>query len=329
MMGGFSQPTACTNTQAFPTDGANCRDSIRDDPKMILGSYVKRAQTISFVEHGFERLGLGHWSMVNHGAYTKVSHARFEESFSSIRSRRLWFLAFFSQPSPQIAYISFYINLYPLSNIHVQVRLSRTDTCPISPYPKWLGVVVKAEKHGSDRCRVFNGNNGSFPFVFCRHTVQGSFVYQHRYFRFFPKTESIPFLPFLSRGPRGGRGQSHPRLHLKVTWTFIICSRLHPTSAQALGLNTKWVGVINSLTPQQPRKILLSDLLVGEEGFRDAKTLLQFVQLCPSLMLVSLHLLRKCARLRDILLDLLTMCSHRFSARSAPLINSLYETIQI
>ena len=95
MMGGLSQPTACANTQALPTDGANCRDSIRDDPKIILDSYVKRAQTISFVERGFEGLGLGHWSVDNHGVHTKVSHVRFVESFSSKRSGRLWFLAFF------------------------------------------------------------------------------------------------------------------------------------------------------------------------------------------------------------------------------------------
>ena len=88
MMGGLSQPTACANTQAFPTDGTNCRDSIRDDPKMILGSYVKRAQTISFVECGFERLGLDHWSVGNRGVHTKVSHVRFVESFSSKRFGR-------------------------------------------------------------------------------------------------------------------------------------------------------------------------------------------------------------------------------------------------
>ena len=41
-----------------------CKDSIRDDPKIILGTYVKRAQTISFAERGFERLGLGHWTVV-------------------------------------------------------------------------------------------------------------------------------------------------------------------------------------------------------------------------------------------------------------------------
>ena len=53
----------CQHT-SLPTDGANCKDSIRNDPKVILGSYVKRAQTISFVERGFERLGLGHRAVV-------------------------------------------------------------------------------------------------------------------------------------------------------------------------------------------------------------------------------------------------------------------------
>ena len=107
MMGGLSQPTTCANTQARPTNGANCRDSIRNDPKMILGSYVKRAQTISFVECGFERLGLDHWSVGNRGVHTKVSHVRFEKSFSSKRSGKLWFLAFF--PSPHFRRINLHI----------------------------------------------------------------------------------------------------------------------------------------------------------------------------------------------------------------------------
>ena len=108
MMGGLSQPTACANTQALPTDGANCKDLIRDDPKMILGSYVERAQTISFVERGFERLGLGHWSVGNHGAHKKVNHVRIEKSFSSIRSGRLWFLAFFPASSPNGLFLFLY-----------------------------------------------------------------------------------------------------------------------------------------------------------------------------------------------------------------------------
>ena len=72
----------------------------------------------------------------------------------------------------------FYTSIYPSSNAHVQVQLSRADTCPISLYPKWLGVVVKAAKHCSVRRRVFNCSNGSLSFVLCRYIVQGSFLHQ-------------------------------------------------------------------------------------------------------------------------------------------------------
>ena len=64
-----------------------------------------------------------------------------------------------------VAYSSFCISLYPLSNVHVWVRLSRIDTCPISPYLEWLGVVVKTEEYGPVKCRVLNGSNDNFPFV--------------------------------------------------------------------------------------------------------------------------------------------------------------------
>ena len=58
-------------------------------------------------------------------------------------------------------------------------------------------MVVKAEEHGSVRYRVFNGSNDSFPFVLGRHTVQGSFFYQRRYFRFFPKLFLYRSCPFI------------------------------------------------------------------------------------------------------------------------------------
>ena len=53
----------------------NCKGSIHDDSKIILGSYVKRAQTISFVEREFERLGLGHRTVVWFGPVNE-SHPR-------------------------------------------------------------------------------------------------------------------------------------------------------------------------------------------------------------------------------------------------------------
>ena len=37
---------------------------------------------------------------------------------------------------------------------------------------------------------------------------------------------------------------------LRPFWTFIVRPRQYISSAQALGLNIKWAGIINSLTPQ-------------------------------------------------------------------------------
>ena len=61
-------------------------------------------------------------------------------------------------------------------------------------------MVVKAEEHGPVRYRVFNDSNDNFPVVLCRHTVQGSFFYQRRYFRFFPKLFLYRSCPFFQEG---------------------------------------------------------------------------------------------------------------------------------
>ena len=105
-------------------------------------------------------------------------------------------MAIFLSPFPRIAYFSFYTSLYPLSNVHVWVRFSRTDTCPISPYPKWLGVVVKVEKYCSVWRRVFNCSNGNLSFVLCRHIAQGSFLYQRGCVQFFLKLFLYRSCPF-------------------------------------------------------------------------------------------------------------------------------------
>ena len=88
---------------------------------------------------------------------------------------------------PELLLFPFYTSIYHSSNVHVQVQRSRADTCSISPYPKWLGVVVKTEKYCSVRCRVFNCSNGSLSFVLCRQIVQGSFLHQCGCVRLFPK----------------------------------------------------------------------------------------------------------------------------------------------
>ena len=68
VMEGLSRSIVCANAQAFPTDGANCRDSIRNDPKMVLGSHVKGPNNI-ICRAWAERLSLGRRTVVSHGTH--------------------------------------------------------------------------------------------------------------------------------------------------------------------------------------------------------------------------------------------------------------------
>ena len=46
------------------------------------------------------------------------------------------------------------------------IQIYSADTCLISPSPKLLGVVVKAEKHGFVRYKVLNAIMAAFPQIF-------------------------------------------------------------------------------------------------------------------------------------------------------------------
>ena len=100
-------------------------------------------------------------------------------------------------PAPFMNYLLFPFILacltYPTSTCGV--RFSKTDTCPINPYPKWLGVVVKAGEYGSVRCRVLNGSKGSFPWSL--YFPAYPFLNVIDIFRFFPKLFLYHFCPFL------------------------------------------------------------------------------------------------------------------------------------
>ena len=115
----------------------------------------------------------------------------------------------FSQPPVLIVPFSFYTSLCFLSFVHVQDRHSKTDTCPISLYPEWLGVVVKAGEYGSVRCRVLNGSKGSFPWSL--YFPAYPFLLA-QIFQIFSQVVSVPFLPFLLMRSRTCRGLNRPRL---------------------------------------------------------------------------------------------------------------------
>ena len=133
-----------------------------------VGFARKKALTISFVERGFERLGLDRQA-VGFSWYSCVSRLSSPmESFSWRWAGRLWFLAIFPSPFFRLLIFPFIFASVHCPSSTYRVSLSKTDTCPISPYPKSLGVVVKAKECGSVRFRVLNGSNGSkgsFPWI--------------------------------------------------------------------------------------------------------------------------------------------------------------------
>ena len=87
------------------------------------------------------------------------------------------------QGSPPPPLFSHYLS-YPFIRAFILLPAStcklnflELKTCHVGLYLEWLGAVVKAEEHGSVRCRVLNGSNNSFPFVLVRYTIQRLLLY--------------------------------------------------------------------------------------------------------------------------------------------------------
>ena len=95
-----------------------CKDTIRNEPNKV-GFAREKAQTMSFVERGFERLGLDHPVMGFSWRSYKVKRPSPLESFSWRWAGRLWFLAVFPSPLALMAYFSFYTSMRPFSSAHV------------------------------------------------------------------------------------------------------------------------------------------------------------------------------------------------------------------
>ena len=81
---------------------------------MILGSHIKKAQTISFVERGFERLGLGHQTVVCRGVHIELNRVRSRSLSLRGELGGSGFLPFFPASFSR-SLVPFYISLYSLS----------------------------------------------------------------------------------------------------------------------------------------------------------------------------------------------------------------------
>ena len=71
----------------------------------MLGSHVIKAQIISFVERGFERLGLGHQMVVCRGVHIESNHVRSRSLSPGGGLGGSGFLAIF--PSPLFGLLTF------------------------------------------------------------------------------------------------------------------------------------------------------------------------------------------------------------------------------
>ena len=142
-----------------------CKDTILNEPNYV-GFTREKAQTMSFVERGFERLGPDHQVMGFPRCSYKVKWSSPLKSFSWRWAGRLWFLTIFPSPLYRLLTFPFILACIHCPSSTCMVKSSKTDTCPINPHPKSLGVVVKAKEPGSVRCRVLNDSKGSFPQIF-------------------------------------------------------------------------------------------------------------------------------------------------------------------
>ena len=131
-----------------------------------VGFARENALTISFVERGFERLGLDRQAVGFSWRSYKVKRSSLLESFSWRWAGRLSFLAIFPSHFFRLLIFPFILACVHYPSSTFRVNLSKADTCPINPYPKSLGVVVKVKECGSVRFRALNGSNSSFPWIF-------------------------------------------------------------------------------------------------------------------------------------------------------------------
>ena len=131
-----------------------------------VGFARKRAQTIWFVERGFERLGPSHQAVGFSWCSCMVELLSPLESFSWRWAGRLWFLAIFSSPFSRLLTFPFILACVRCPSSTCRINLSKTDTCPINPCPKSLGVVVKVRECGFVRRRALDGSEDCFPWIF-------------------------------------------------------------------------------------------------------------------------------------------------------------------
>ena len=157
-----------------------CMDSICNDPKRVLGSYIKGPNNKICRAWVWQARP---WSPGSGSGGS--GHRTSSKEFMELRA--LIILLFLGlhclgnrlSPPPFLYCFSFFFILaFTLSPVSTcKFNFSGVKTCPISPYLEWLGVVVKAEEYGEEhgpvRYRVLYCRIGSLllgPLLYCAHS---------------------------------------------------------------------------------------------------------------------------------------------------------------
>ena len=116
-----------------------------------VGFARKNAQTISFIERGFERLGLSHQTVGFSWCSYIVKSCSPWESFSWRWAGRLWFLAIF--PSPLLGALTFTLYSPPwlILALHLLVRQVPISVPIPSAVPPYFLLVAMIEVTLSER----------------------------------------------------------------------------------------------------------------------------------------------------------------------------------
>ena len=201
----------------------------------MLGSHVKRPKQYHLQSVSLRSQALVTRRWVSRDVHTWFSflHPWSLSSGGGLGGSGFW--PFFPAPSLDYLFFLLYQPAFTVLRPRIGSIFPRLDTCPISLYPKSLGVVVKAKEYGSVKCRVLNGSKGSFPQIF----------------QIFFQAQSYTVFAPLSGGtlglPRAELSSAVPQGHLVL---YIIELGPQPSSAWVSGLPTgKWAWPINYLGP--------------------------------------------------------------------------------
>ena len=137
----------------------------------MLDSHVKKSKQYHLQSMGLKGQALVTRQWIFRNVHTQLNRVRSRSLSPRGELRGSGFFPFFPASLSGLLVSLIILVCTPSPSSTCRIDFSTIDTCPISPYPKWLGVVVKVEEHGSVRCRMLYCNSGSLLLVLFRTVI--------------------------------------------------------------------------------------------------------------------------------------------------------------